>query len=155
MESLIPFILMTVGPFLLIKGIRLRMGYEKWRYFSSWARANSAGWMALPGGLVLTIWGLAFVPGMLFGVNATTAGLGLLILISSLVIFFVGLLFTFAQPNFLKPQWLKWLHSEHKDIMPLLQREAQEMGLSIWEGRVKTQEGLEQWVAEVRHKHGL
>ncbi len=155
MESLIPFILLTVGLFLLIKGIRLRMGYEKWRYFSSWARANSAGWMALPGGLVLTMWGLAFVPGMLFGVNATTAGLGLLILISSLVIFFVGLLFTFVQPNFLKPQWLIWLDNEHKDIMPLLQREAQEMGLSIWEGRVKTQEDLEQWVAEVRRKHGL
>jgi hypothetical protein len=155
MESLIPLILLAVGLFLLIKGVRLRMGYEKWRYFSSWSRAGSIGWMALPGGLALTMWGLAFVPGLLFGVNATTAGLGLLILISSLVVFFVGVLFTFIQPNFIKPRWLKWLYSEHKDIMPLLRREAQEMGLNVWEERVKTQEGLEQWVAEVRRKHGL
>ncbi len=155
MESLVPFILLAMGLFLLIKGVRLRTGHEKSRYFSPWARAASIPWMSLPGGLVLTMWGLVFVPGLLFGVNATTAELGLFILISSLVILFLGMMFAFVQPNFLKPQWLKWLYSEHKDIMPLLQREAQEMGLSIWERRVKTQEGLEQWVAEVRRKHGL
>jgi hypothetical protein len=67
----------------------------------------------------------------------------------------LGLIFAFTQPSFLKPDWLKRLEHEHGDIMSLLRREANEMGLNTWNEQIQTQEDLEEWVAEVRRKHKL
>lgn len=58
------------------------------------------------------------------------------------------------QPWWLKPKWLRWLEQEHKSILPVLWEEVRKEG-HAWERRVRTQEQLEVWVAEVRHKHGL
>jgi hypothetical protein len=154
-EFLIPLAFLSMGIFLIIKGIRLKMGYEKGRYFSPLVRAGNVAWMSLPGGLVLVMWGLMFLPSLLFGVSVVTATLGLFFLIGGLVIFFLGIIIAFIQPNFMKPRWLSWLEREHRDIMPLLRREAREMGFDVWGQRVETQEGLEAWVAEIRHKYKL
>lgn len=67
----------------------------------------------------------------------------------------LGLIFAFTQPSFLKPAWLKWLEREHGDIMPLLRKEAQKMGLNVWNERIQTQADLEKWVKEVRQKYGV
>ncbi len=64
----------------------------------------------------------------------------------------VGLLFNFLQPSFLKPAWLRWLEREHGDVIDLLIKDANQMGLDVWEKRVETQAGLKAWVAHVRHK---
>jgi hypothetical protein len=58
------------------------------------------------------------------------------------------------QPWWLKPKWLRWLEKEHGDIIEILWEEVRQEG-HAWERRVRTQEELEQWVAEVRRKHGL
>jgi hypothetical protein len=58
------------------------------------------------------------------------------------------------QPGWLKPKWLRWLEKEHGDIIEILWEEVRKEG-HAWGRRVRTQEELEQWVAEVRRKHGL
>ena len=74
--------------------------------------------------------------------------------------FFIGplwiltLILAIWQPRWLKPKWLRWLEEEHGDIIEILWEEVRKEGHG-WERRVRTQEDLEQWVAEVRRKHGL
>ena len=59
------------------------------------------------------------------------------------------------EPNWMSPAWYRWLKKYHGDIMPYLVRDAQRLGRKVWMERVKTQEGLEEWAAEVRRKQGL
>ena len=56
------------------------------------------------------------------------------------------------QPWWLKPFWLRWLEKEHNDILHLLWEDARKAPRQ-WERRVRTQQGLEKWVTEVRRKH--
>jgi hypothetical protein len=81
-----------------------------------------------------------------------------LILNASLVIFAVcfilGFVFAYFEPDWMSPDWFRWLKREHSDILDLLEREADKLGRAKWFPIVKTQEGLETWVAEVRHKYG-
>jgi hypothetical protein len=69
--------------------------------------------------------------------------------------FLVGVMLMIWPPWWIKPAWYRWLEERHGDIIPLLQEEARAMGRWKWQRRVATQEGLEQWVAEVRQKRGL
>ncbi len=62
---------------------------------------------------------------------------------------------TVWQPYWLKPRWFRWLEMYHGHILNLLWEEARKEGWLSWNERVKTQEGLEEWVAEVRRKHKL
>ncbi len=59
------------------------------------------------------------------------------------------------RPRWLTPKWLLWLETHHDDILPLLKKDAQQIGGRAWSARVRTQAGLEAWVAEVRRKQGL
>ena len=58
------------------------------------------------------------------------------------------------QPRWLKPAWLQWLEKEHGDIIELLWEDVRKDRWG-WERRVRTQEDLEVWVAEVQQKHKL
>lgn len=77
-------------------------------------------------------------------------------LYGAMPIFFVGILLAMIQPKWLLPKWYRWLVENHQDILPLLEEEARQLGSKDeWERRAATQKSLEQWVVEVRHKHGL
>ena len=67
----------------------------------------------------------------------------------------MSFVFAYLEPDWMSPAWYRWLKHEHGDILPYLAQEAHEMGRAEWLARVQTQEDLEQWVAEFRHKHGL
>jgi hypothetical protein len=78
------------------------------------------------------------------------------------LVFFFGIpLILFAvilsmwQPSWLKPKWLRWLETHHRPILGLLREEARKEEWKKWKQRVQTQEGLEAWVEEVRHKYKL
>jgi NhaP-type Na+/H+ and K+/H+ antiporter len=73
----------------------------------------------------------------------------------SIILLIVAIVIALWRPRWLLPKWLRWLQAHHKDILPLLKQEAQAMPDREWNKRVETQEDLEQWVAEVRRKHGL
>lgn len=130
-------------------GILLRMGYLRASYavkgnpvFASPALLHSLIFLGLAAGA------LAILP--LFPKEVR----------SDLVTFLYGPLFIsifiFAiwQPRWLKPAWLRWMEDNHKDIIEILWEEVRKEGHS-WERRVRTQEQLEAWVAEVRRKHRL
>jgi len=143
-----------LGIFLLIYGIRLRMGYHKTWYMKSWVRAGSNIYMFIPGGLMALLWGLAgifrlvFSDDRIFIINRCLLGLGILSLV-------VGVIISFLRPSFIKPNWLRWLEKNHGDILHHLRKEANIMGYPHWENLTSTQAGLEAWVNEVRHKRGL
>jgi hypothetical protein len=61
----------------------------------------------------------------------------------------------YFEPDWMSPEWYRWLKREHGDIMPYLVLDAHEMGRQEWMRRVQTQVGLEEWAAEVRRKHRL
>lgn len=66
----------------------------------------------------------------------------------------LGFVCGFLQPNWLSPSWLRRLKREHGEIIPLLLEDAVGMDKQELEQRLETWESLEQWVAEVRRKHG-
>ena len=70
-------------------------------------------------------------------------------------LFMTSIAFAIWQPSWLQPNWYRWLEKHHGSVIPILKKEAQAMGRWKWQRRVRTQEGLEQWVEEVRRKHGL
>ncbi len=67
----------------------------------------------------------------------------------------IGFVFAYLEPDWLSPAWYRWLKRKHGDILPDLAAEAHRLGRAAWLSRVQTQADLEQWVAEVRRKHGL
>lgn len=70
-------------------------------------------------------------------------------------ILLVMLLLAIWPPRWSKPKWLQWLEKEHDDIKALLWEDARTRGKWEWQQQVRTQEGLEAWVEEVRGKHGM
>jgi hypothetical protein len=68
---------------------------------------------------------------------------------------FISLSLAMWQPRWLLPPWYRRLLDEHEDIIHLLEEEARKLGGEEWERLASTQESLEAWVAEVRHKYGL
>ncbi len=67
----------------------------------------------------------------------------------------LSILFSMWQPRWLKPKWMRWLETYHHPILGLLREEARNEDWRQWQRRVQTQEGLEEWVAEVRQKNKL
>jgi hypothetical protein len=67
----------------------------------------------------------------------------------------MGFIFAYFEPDWLSPAWYRWLKKEHGDILPYLAEEAHQLGRKEWLKQVQTQEDLERWVEEVRHKYTL
>jgi hypothetical protein len=99
----------------------------------------------LPLGLGMFFWSITFI-------SFTPETWRLPLFYAGGVVMFLGLLIF---PRLLKPAWLRWLEREHNKIIPLLQTEIQAMGYQNWDRHINSQQDLEQWVAEVRRKHGL
>ncbi len=150
----VTLVFILLGLYLIIYGIRMRIGYYKTWYMKPWARATSNIYMAIPGGTAAFLFGFTGVLTLLFPGEAIFV-VNRIILGSCAVILIVGMLLPFVWPGWMKPAWLKWLEKEHGDILPILRNEANAMGYPDWEHKVSTQAGLEAWVAEVRRKYGL
>jgi hypothetical protein len=67
----------------------------------------------------------------------------------------MGFIFAYFEPDWLSPAWYRRLKKEHGDILPHLAEEAHQLGREEWLKRVETQEDLERWAEEVRHKYTL
>jgi hypothetical protein len=133
----------------LLLGISIRAGkYKTWWLIKSTPIVPvAAAYIGIPFSIPLFVLALsAFLPDL----HARRRALDImgvsLVAVSILAIW---------RPRWLAPKWLLWLEDNHADIIyPLLQKEARKMGGQAWESRVRTQAGLEQWVAEVRRQHG-
>ncbi|GAB4415445.1 MAG: hypothetical protein Fur0044_10540 [Anaerolineae bacterium] len=140
------FILVIPGVFILLRGIWLLKGGGKGAYLVTHIYAGRV-YAYIPFGIMALVWAMGTVP--------QSPDIQSVFIFVGLGFGVLGGFFYIFQPSFLKPAWLRWLEQEHGDIMPILQQEAQAMGLKNWEKRVATQVGLEEWVEEVRRKRGL
>lgn len=146
-NSLLPFSILTLcGLSLLIHGVWLRLGKSRGLYFATHLYANFV-YAEIPSGITLILWAIATIPQL---ISIQPAILGI-----SMGVFLLGLFFNLFPPAFLKPRWLKWIEREHGDMLHILVKEANYLGLVRWGKLVKTQADLEAWVREVRQKHGL
>jgi hypothetical protein len=149
--GLIVFLLIDIA--FAIWWIRMRLGLDK-RWFVMPARAvvSSGFYFALPAiilGFVTAIWGLLLVildprgDDIPFPFYITFGLLGL------------GYVFAYFEPNWLSPEWYRWLKKEHGDILEDLAEEAHWLGREEWLKQVETQKDLERWVEDFRRRHGL
>lgn len=139
----------AVGFFLLWFGIMIQIGrYKRWWLLNSTpiVPTSFAYVSVLVGILFLTVPGLAA-----YSPDPNVRGTAFITLICPTLIIIV-ILATW-QPRWLKPKWLRWLETDHGAMLELLREEARKEEWSKWNQRVSTQEGLEEWVEEVRAKY--
>lgn len=145
----IAFSLIALGMIATGFGIRIRLGKSRKWYLvpNYYVLLPKGGYYAMPiGGLMIIAIGL----GLLMP-SPTTARLFIFGIAFPLMV--CVYLVVVYQPKWFKPRWIRWLEEYHSDILEILIREGRKT--PDWAKRVSTQEGLEQWVAEVRRKHKL
>lgn len=132
---------------------RMRLGFDK-RWFVMPARPliSSGFYFALPTVILGFVTGIA---GMLLVVFDPRDANSLLLFYITFGFWGTSFIFAYFEPDWLSPEWYRWLKREHGDIIPYLVMDAHEMDRKAWMQRVETQPDLEEWVAEVRRKHGL
>ncbi len=138
--------MLLLGSSLIYLGISGVFGYRRDTYIFPSYLSGGVNYAALPGGtafLLLVIGRLTPEGSFVYSLFQIVAG----------ILMLLGVLWTFTQPTFLTPKWLRWLRENSDDISPWIIPEIEAMGYANWKERTKTQVGLEEWVAEVREKH--
>jgi hypothetical protein len=137
----------SMGTVVLVVGILVWTGrYKRWYLHEGDPLYDPKEFLYvwIPLGLGILSFGLAaFLP-------TQPKRLAVFLWVSLPLMLAAGLLL-FWTPDWIKPAWVRWLETNHGDILLLLLREARKT--PNWEKRVATQEGLEAWVAEVRDKY--
>jgi hypothetical protein len=140
----------SFGTIFLISGLLIRVG--AWKAWLATERipvlvSPSFGFGLIPAGLMFLFSALVFL------VEHDTGSI--LLCCGAVPSFSLAVVFPIWQPWWILPVWYRSLKEDHGDIIPILREEAQAMGRRRFQERVATQEGLEQWIAEVRQKRGL
>lgn len=148
---IILFIFIGVG--FIALGLGTYLGLDKFWWWSESTPVVPTGIVfgAFPAALVFFL--LAYV--MHNQASLSTETKDILAFYVGIPLILFSVILTMWQPRWLKPKWLRWLETYDRSILPLLREEARKDGWPSWNERVKTQEGLEEWVAEVRRKHNL
>ena len=148
------FILVFVGGFgglLLVIGILIRLGIWRAIYAVKGYPVYMPRELVLVGiPMALTVLSIGLIP--ILPIAKENRGDVITYVTAPLLI--MTYILAIRQPWWLKPAWLRWLEKEHGDIIHLLWEDVRQDRWG-WEQRVRTQAGLEEWVAEVRRKHGL
>ena len=95
-------------------------------------------YIAIPLGTTAIILGFAILPSVPSQIQSILIGIGFLVILMGF----------FASWHLFKPDWVRWIEENHKDIIPYLQMEVRDKG---W--HVTTQEELENWLKELRIKY--
>jgi len=145
---------LCVGVCFIILGLSPYLGEKSWWYQKSTP--------IVPTGIVFGSFPAALVFFMMayifYDYGLSEKQLDILTLYIGIPLILLSVFLASWQPRFMKPKWLRWLEDNHEGILPLLQEEAfksEKERRNSWSHRVKTQEGLEEWVEEVRHKYKL
>lgn len=132
--------------------IRMRLGFDKRWFIMPAAPLISRNFYFFLPTFILGFAVLLIVM-LLFSFNPGADLITLLIIVWAL--WGLGFVPAYFEPDWLAPNWYRWLKREHGDIMPYLAMDAHEMGRQAWMQRGETQEGLEEWAEEVRRKYTL
>ena len=140
-----------IGFLFLIIGILVRAGVWRSIYAAKGYPVympRGLGFVLIPSGLMfLSLWLILILPIP----KENRGNLVMYVLAPMLVSTYILAIW---QPWWLKPKWLCWLEEEHGAIIELLWEDVRKDQWG-WERRVRTQKDLEEWVKEVRRKHGL
>ena len=130
----------------------MRLGHDKRWFVMPGYYISRNFYFALPPfitGLLFLILGVVFVG------QDPNSTIGMYMSLASFVFYGLAFVFAYLEPDWLAPEWYRWLKREHGNILPILAQEAHQLGRAEWLKRVQTQADLEAWVAEVRQKHRL
>jgi hypothetical protein len=94
--------------------------------------------MAIPGGITSIIFGVVILP-------ITPKWFQPVLIYMAMFVMVLGFLLAW---RLFKPQWVKWIEQNHKEVIPHLAVEIRDYG---W--YAETQEELEEWIAEIRRKY--
>lgn len=154
-DVLIGLALVLFGGFVLSRGILFWTGKDKGLYFRRDVPVFAPRryiYLAIPGGLEIILIGI----GTAIGLNTSLGSVlfevvGQLFLVTCLVV----LVF---QPRWLKPYWVRQLEDKYGDILDILiaeTRRERKLRGEEWFKWACSDEGLEEWVAEVRRRYRL
>ena len=140
-----------LGLLFLILGILARLGIWRAIYAvkgSAVIMPGSLVFAIIPTGLMtLSFWLILYLP-------LTPETRGDLFMYICMPLLIVTAILAVWQPWWAKPKWLRWLEKEHGDIIHLLWEDVRKDSWG-WERRVRNQEQMEVWVADVRRRHNL
>lgn len=143
---------LCVGLYSIVFGLTPYLGEKSWWWQKSTPVAPTRiVFGSFPAALVFFIMAYIF-----YDTSLSKKQLDILTLYIGIPLILLSVLLAMWQPRFMKPKWLRWLEANHGDIIHLLKEEAfaaEKREQNSWENRVKTPEGLAEWVTEVRHKY--
>ena len=140
------FIMLIFGLISIGIGISIYRGYRRYEYIYPYYYSGAANYASIPFGIMFLMWGI-------LSILKVPDNVGLLFTTVSILIGLTGLVFNFIQPQFMRPQWYRWLKENHGDIMPWLRQDVESMGYSEWKERTKTITELEDWAIDVRKRY--
>lgn len=131
-------------------GLYVRMGGFKVWYLTKgvpFLMPIAVQHMMMPAGITLVGWSLftQFISDKEARLSAFN--------IFTFTMLFLSVLLGIWQPRWLRPQWHVYLEDEYGSAMWRLLEEARK-NAGIWEQRVRTQKGLEEWAEETRIRLG-
>lgn len=138
-------LLFAASVWLFVLGIVRLKGPVSVTYLYPGSILKGANYLALPGSLTLFMGLLAVLPFIPDEWKNT-------LIIGGLLVFILSFYPAF---KYLKPEWLRWLERNHKEILPNLEMEIRRIGLDVWDKQINTQAELEAWVNEYRKRHVL
>jgi hypothetical protein len=133
--------------------IRMRSGLDKrWFVVPAAPLISRSFYFALPTAILAFVIGLV---GMLLVALNPNSESALYLFFFTFGLLGASFIFAYFEPDWMSPAWYRWLKKKHGDILPYLAEEAHQLGRKEWLKRVETQEDLERWAEEVRHKYTL
>jgi hypothetical protein len=137
MDILISFSIVLLGVGLCMFGYIRWKGKMHWSYvaYGFWREAN---YLAIPLGTSTIIVGITTLP-------IWSVSVQLVLVYAAIFVMVLGFLVAW---RIFKPDWVKWIEQNHKEIIPHIMVEIRDYG---W--HVETQEELEEWIAEIRRKY--
>ncbi len=137
-----------VGSILIYLGmITLNGTYKKWYLGPHIFPPQAIVYGAIPFGISGIGLCLAGIISIFLDFNAVICIVGIFVFPSTIF----GFILAAWRPKWIKPHWVRWLEEYYGDKIYILIADAQN-NPAVWEVRVSTQAGLEEWAEEVAGK---
>lgn len=137
----------------LVWWVQARRGYDKRWFIAPSPVISSSFYFALPSaivGMTISLIGMFMV---VQDPHNPEIGIEVYLMCIGFGVILTGYIFAFLEPDWMSPDWYRWLKRNYGDVMPYLKLDAHELGRKEWMRRVATQEGLEAWAKEARQKY--
>ena len=134
-------LLVLFGVVFLGMGLAARLGMWKAWYW----RTRGGAYGYIPLGLLFIVYSLRPELTALFGTElAFFVVFGLMLL--------VGVWWSFAPPDFMKPGWVRWVEDQPERVQEAMRERAD--GDTEWREHLESREAVEQWARRLKNRRG-